>query len=151
MLPRSSHSTSVIVALSLALSMVGTAQVRAADDEEQQARTMVRTASDRPARLRSLYISLAALQVLDVHSTKLALGSNAQARETNPIIASLGGSTAGMIALKASAAVSMYYMSEQLWKKNRKAAILTMIALNVGYGVVVANNYRVAAGGAPGR
>jgi len=147
MLPRSSRSTSVIVALSLALSMVGTAQVRAADDEEQPART----ASNRPARLRSLHISLAALQVLDVHSTKLALGSNAQAREGNPIIASLGGSTAGMIALKASAAVSMYYMSEQLWKKNRKAAVLTMIALNVGYGVVVAHNYRVAASGTPGR
>ena len=108
MLPRSSRSTSVIVALSLALSMVVTAQVRAADDDEQQTRTPARTASDRPARLRSLHISLAALQVLDVHSTRLALSSNAQAREGNPIIASLGGSTAGMIALKASAAVSMY-------------------------------------------
>ena len=145
MLPRASRSTSVIIGLSLAFSLVGTVPVRAADDEEQPARPSLRTASERPDRLRSLYISLAALQVLDVHSTKLALGNNAQARETNPIMASVGASTAGMIVLKATAAVSTYYMSERLWKKNRKAAVWTMIGLNVGYSLIVANNYRVAA------
>ena len=129
----------------------GASRVRAADDKEQTARPLLQTPFERPAPLRPLYISFAALQVLDVHFTKMALGSNPQASEANPIMGSVVGSTVGMITLKTTAAVGIYYMSERLWKQNRRAAIWTMIGLNVGYGLVVAHNYRVASSGTPGR
>jgi len=145
MLPRASRSISVIIGLSLAFSLAEASHARAANDEEQTARPPLRiTASDRPEPLRPLYISFAALQVLDVHSSKMALGSNPQVNEANPIMGRVVGSTVGMIVLKTTAAVSIYYLSERLWKQNRKAAVWTMIGLNVGYGLMVANNYRVA-------
>lgn len=38
------------------------------------------------------------------------------------------------------------FATERMWKTNRKAALLTMIALNATYGAIAVHNYRVAAG-----
>lgn len=99
--------------------------------------------SARPAPLVSLYVSFATLQALDVASTRTAL--RAGSVEANPLVASFAGSPLALTAVKAGVAGAMIYASERLWKKNRKAAVLTMIGLNVAYGAVVAHNYGVAA------
>jgi hypothetical protein len=98
--------------------------------------------AERPAALTPLYISFATLQGLDVHSTFRALGSGG--RETNPMIGAVAGTPAGMVALKGGTAIGMIYLSEKLSKRNRTAAVLTMIGLNSAYAMIVAHNYSVA-------
>jgi len=98
---------------------------------------------DRPAPLLGLYVSLATLQALDFASTRTAL--NAGGVEGNPLVAPLLASPIGFLALKAGITGATIYVSERLWKKNRRAAVLTMIGLNAGYAAVVGHNYRVAA------
>jgi len=97
----------------------------------------------RPAPLVGLYVSMATLQALDVASTRKAL--NAGAVEANPLVAPLLESPVALLALKAGVTGATIYVSERLWKKNRVAAVMTMIGLNAGYGAVVAHNYGVAA------
>jgi hypothetical protein len=110
---------------------------------EAEARPLeVRTAA-RPAPLVGLYVSLAGLQALDLVSTRRAL--NAGAVEANPVVAPFAGSPVALAVIKAGVTSATIVASERLWKKNRKAALLTMIALNAAYGAVVAHNYRVAA------
>jgi len=98
----------------------------------------------RPAPLMSLYVTFAALQALDVASTRMAL--RAGGRETNPLVAPVAGSPVALTAVKAGAAGAIIYASERLWKKKRKASVLTMIGLNIAYGMVVAHNYGLARG-----
>jgi hypothetical protein len=50
-----------------------------------------------------------------------------------------------MLALKAGVTGAAIYASERLWKKNRFAAVVTMIGLNAVYGAVVVHNYGVVA------
>jgi hypothetical protein len=100
-------------------------------------------ASARPAPLVGLYISMATLQALDFASTRKAL--NAGAVEGNPLVAPLLDSPTALLALKAGVTGATIYVSERLWKRNRVAAVMTMIGLNTAYGVVVAHNYGVAA------
>ena len=100
-------------------------------------------ASERPAPLVGLYVSLATLQALDVASTRKALSAGGV--EGNPLVAPLIASPVGLLALKAGVTGATIYASERLWKRNRAAAVLTMIGLNAAYGVVVAHNYGVAA------
>src|SRR5262249_7056048 len=104
-------------------------------------------AQSRPRALVPLYVSFAALQGLDVHSTLRAV--EVGRRETNPIVAGMVGSPAAFVAAKAGITAGICFASERLWKRNKTAAVLTMIALNSAYGAVVAHNYAVAAGGAP--
>lgn len=102
----------------------------------------VRTAT-RPTPLLGLYLSLAVLQTLDVVSTRKAL--NAGAAEANPIVAPFAGSPLALAVLKAGVTSATIVASERLWRKNRKAALLTMIGLNAAYGIAIAQNYRIAA------
>jgi hypothetical protein len=98
--------------------------------------------SQRPSALVPLYVSLAALQASDIHSTLKAL--NRGAVEANPIMRGVIGSPAAVIALKAAFTGVMISSSEKLWKKNRAAAILLMVGVNGAYGAIVAHNYSVA-------
>jgi hypothetical protein len=107
-----------------------------------EARPFAQT-SQRPAPLLGLYVSFAALQVLDVASTRMAL--RAGGVEANPLVGSIAGSPLALTAVKAGVAGAMIYASERLWKTNRKAAVLTMIGLNAAYGIAVAHNYGIAA------
>jgi hypothetical protein len=98
---------------------------------------------ERPRAIVPLYVSMASLQTLDIISTRRALSNGAQ--EANPIVAPIVGSAGGMIALKAGAAGAMFYIVEQMWKRNRTAAILALIGANIGYGAIVAHNFALAA------
>ena len=77
-------------------------------------------------------------KILTEKSTSCPEGAETCRGGANPI------SSTGAGYWKADVAGAMIYVSERLWKTNRKAAVLTMIGLNVAYGVAVAHNYGVA-------
>jgi hypothetical protein len=97
-------------------------------------------APKRPATLTTLYGSYAALQVLDVVSTRRALGAGA--REINPLMRN--GNMAAMIGVKAAAGTATIYFAERMWKKNKVGAIAVMAALNGASAVIVARNQQHA-------
>lgn len=99
-------------------------------------------ATSRPGALAGLYASLGALNVLDVYSTNHALKNGA--REVNPIVRSTAGNISATIALKAAATATSICFAEKLWKKNRGAAIATMVIVNGATAAVVARNFRNA-------
>jgi len=93
--------------------------------------------------LAPLYVTFAGLQILDAHSTLLA--SNLGGREANPVVRSMLGSPATLIATKAGVTASAIFVSERLWKRNKTAAALMMVGLNSAYAAIVAHNYVVEA------
>ncbi len=97
----------------------------------------------RPVVLAPLYVTFAGLQILDAHSTLLA--SNLGGREANPVVRSMLGSPATLIATKAGVTASAIFVSERLWKRNKTAAALMMVGLNSAYAAIVAHNYVVEA------
>jgi Domain of unknown function (DUF5658) len=103
----------------------------------------------RPSALVPLYVSFATLQGLDIHSTLRAV--EAGGREANPIVGSMLGSPAAFVAVKAGMTAGICVASERLWKRNRAAAIVTMIVLNATYSAVVAHNYAIESRAAPRR
>ncbi len=94
-----------------------------------------------PGILVPLYVSFAALQALDAHSTIRAL--NAGATEGNPIMAGLAGKPAAFVAVKTGLAASTIFLAEKVRVKSRGAAVALMAVLNSVYATIVARNYRV--------
>ena len=94
----------------------------------------------RPRTLLPLYFSFASLQALDVHSTTRALGNGAE--EANPLMRGLASNPIALSAVKAAGAAGVIYASEKIWKKNKTAAVIFMIAANAGLAFVVQHNYR---------
>ena len=100
---------------------------------------------DRPSTLMtSLYASTAVMQALDVHSTLSAF--RAGATEANPLMQSVTKNRAMFMAVKAGVAVSTIFAAKQLSKRNKVAAIATLIAINSASAMVVNHNYKVARG-----
>ena len=97
-------------------------------------------APERPKILVPLYVSFGTLQVIDVHSTARALQRGAV--EANPIMKGFAGNPASLMAVKAGGAAAAIYATEQLWKRNRAAAIGFMIVANASMAWVVQHNYR---------
>lgn len=95
----------------------------------------------RPPALVALYASYAALQAYDVYSTRRALAHGA--REANPLMRAVVGSTPGFVAVKAGAGIAMVVATERLWRKNKTAAIAVMIAANSASAVVAARNAHI--------
>jgi hypothetical protein len=87
--------------------------------------------------LGPLYVSFAALQLLDAHST-LTSG----AREANPVVQPFVARPVAFVALKTATAVGTVYIAERLWRRDRKKALVLMVAVNAAYAAVVARNYR---------
>lgn len=94
--------------------------------------------------LTSLYASTALMQALDVHSTLSAF--RAGAREANPLMDGVTKNRAAFLAVKAGVAASTILATRQLSKRNKTAAIVTLVAVNSAYAFVVNHNYRVARG-----
>jgi hypothetical protein len=94
----------------------------------------------RPDSLVPLYFSFCALQVLDTHSTWRALDHGAV--EANPVLQGVVDNRVGLVALKAAGTAGVIYASEKMWKRNRTASIVFMIAANSAMAWVVQNNYR---------
>jgi Domain of unknown function (DUF5658) len=94
-----------------------------------------------PRSLKVLNTSYGVLQGLDMYSTILARQNGA--REVNPML-NTGYAQASLV--KGLIATGTFAAVKNLEKKNRKAAIVTMVTLNVVYAAVVANNLRYARG-----
>ena len=95
----------------------------------------------RPSALVPLYVSFSTLQVLDLHST--ARGLDRGAVEANPIVRPFTGNQFAMVALKAAGTTGVILASEQMWKKNKVAAVVFMVASNSAMTWVVQHNYRI--------
>ena len=100
------------------------------------------TVTRRPRALVPLYVSFASLQVLDAHATTLALGNGGV--EANPVMRGVVSSPAGMLAVKAAGTAGVFWASERMWKRNKAAAVVFLIAANSAMGWVVQHNYRIA-------
>jgi hypothetical protein len=92
-----------------------------------------------PLALKALYGSYGALQALDMASTMAARSRGA--REVNPILDGGYGHATATKALMAAASIAAVHL---VAKKSRKAAFVTMVALNVATAAVVVSNVRNA-------
>jgi hypothetical protein len=99
------------------------------------------TESRRPKSLLPLYLSFAALQALDAHSTLQAIDNGHG--ERNPVVGTFTSTPGAMVGLKLASTAGTIYLTERLWRKHRAAAVALMIAVNGAYAAVVAHNYRV--------
>jgi hypothetical protein len=122
------------------LTLGGVTSAAAEDGPDSRGFTII-SAQTRPASLIPLYVSFAAVQGLDFHSTYH--GIERGGREANPLLGGVVGSPAAFAAVKAGATVGTIYLAEKLWKRNRKAAIITMIGANIAYGAIASHNYSV--------
>lgn len=132
-------------AVLLTLSVPAAAEERVANDLTAPNAT-VAAAWAQEARERSsskpltaLFGSYAALQGLDMYSTVVA--RNRGANEVNPI---MQGSYAKGAAVKAALSTVAIAGVRMMAKKNKKAAVMTMIALNVVNAAVVMKNFNNA-------
>ena len=130
------------------VALAAEADATAAKVEGEQATNLHRSSfnerAKRPMLLPALYVTQAALQVLDATSTYSALSRGAV--EANPLMKGVVGNKGAMMAVKAGVAASTIWIAERMWKRgNRVGAIATMLVVNGVTGAVVANNYKVAA------
>jgi hypothetical protein len=91
---------------------------------------------------RSMYVSFAALQIMDGISTRKALSGGAT--EANPMMSGIAKNSAALFAIKAGTAAATTFFAERIARKNPTAATIMMAVLNTAYVVIVAHNYRVA-------
>ena len=135
----------------LASSVLSAAAVNfAAADAESTASSVTprqpsrsRTTDAAPLRV-SLYVSFAALQALDAHSTLKALSGGAH--EANPLMQNVAGNPGALLAVKAGTTAATIFFAEHLAKKSPIASLAVMVAMNSAYATIVAHNYRVAQG-----
>ena len=103
-----------------------------------------RAEAKRPQILIPLYCVFAGLQIADAHSTYVAVQRGVG--ESNPLMAGVAHSPGGLVLAKVATTATTIAVTELLWRKNRKAAVITTIALDVAYAAVVAHNYDVSRG-----
>ena len=89
---------------------------------------------------KALGFALVGTGASDIWSTELALRSNPNTREANPLMAT---NTEARIALKASTTALVFVASDHLHKKGHEhAALWLRVATVAGYGIVTAHNLR---------
>jgi hypothetical protein len=96
----------------------------------------------RPAALGALYVSFAALQIGDAVTTFRAVNNGAV--EANGAMKGVAGNKGALFAVKSATSLTTVFIAEKLWKKNRGAAIASMVVMNAAYAAIVANNARFA-------
>ena len=101
---------------------------------------VLRAEQQRPGALVPLYVSFGALQVLDTRSTLQALDRGGV--EANPVMKGVVSHPVALFAVKAAATTGVIVASEKMWKKNRTAAVVFMLAANSAMAWVVQHNYR---------
>jgi hypothetical protein len=97
---------------------------------------------DSSLALKSLYASTAVLQGLDFHSTMAVL--NRGGGEGNPLMAGVVRNKAAFLGVKAAVAAGSILAARKIGKRNKVAAVATLVAINSAYAFVVQHNYRVA-------
>jgi uncharacterized protein DUF5658 len=94
----------------------------------------------RPAALTPLYVSFAALQALDLHSTMKGVAEGGA--EANPAMKPFVDQPAAFVLAKVVATAATVYVSERLWRRSRVGALVLMLSVNGAYAAIVAKNYR---------
>jgi len=92
--------------------------------------------------LRSLYVTTAAMQALDVHSTFASLDRGGV--EANPMMSGITKHRVTFSAMKAGVAATSILAAHKIGKRNKVAAIALLVGINSAYAAVVSHNYRVA-------
>jgi hypothetical protein len=92
--------------------------------------------------LKSLYASTAIMQGLDFHSTMAVLKRGGG--EGNPLMAGVVSNKAAFLGIKAGVAAGSIMAARQIGKRNKVAAVATLLAINSAYAFVVQHNYKVA-------
>lgn len=99
-------------------------------------------AAQRSHSLMPLYVSTAALQVLDIHSTLQVFGAGGG--EGNPMLQGVARNEGAFIAAKAAIAAGSLYAVSRIAKRNKVGAAIALLGINGAYALVVAHNYRLA-------
>ncbi|CAN5516402.1 hypothetical protein BH23ACI1_BH23ACI1_13590 [soil metagenome] len=107
----------------------------------EQLPAVARSTPGRPGTLVPLYVSFGVLQVLDTHSTTRALARGAV--EANPMMKGIAGNQVGLLAVKGAGTAGVVFVTEKMWKRNRTAAVVFMVATNSAMAWVVQRNYQV--------
>ena len=112
-----------------------------ADAWAKEARERARVESRRPSSktVNVLAASYGVLQGLDMYSTVIARSRGA--REVNPLM-NTGYAQASV--LKAVMTTTTILATKRLEKRNKKAAVATLVAMNVVTGIVVSTNFKNA-------
>lgn len=129
--------------LDLSTAMAAAPQAALAADQRVTFESPLRRSGPSPL-MTSLYASTVVMQALDVHSTLLALDRGAV--EANPLMSGATRNKAAFIAIKAGVAFSSVMAARNMSKRNKVAAVLTLVAINSAYAMIVNHNYRVARG-----
>jgi hypothetical protein len=133
----------VVAGVDVGASVSAFAQPATLDMRQLDVQRFVAPPRDGRSRLlSSLLVSTVVMQALDVHSTYSALGRGAV--EANPVMAGLAGNKAAFVATKAAVATATVLAARHVGKRNKVAAIATLVAINSAYAFVVDHNYRVA-------
>jgi hypothetical protein len=90
----------------------------------------------------SLYAATAMTQAFDAHSTLRAIDNGA--REGNPALSSLAEHRTSFLLLKAGAAAGTIYLGRRIDKHHRVMAIVSLVAVNSAYAMLIRHNYSVA-------
>jgi hypothetical protein len=101
---------------------------------------MIDAPERRPAMLPALYATLGAMQALDVYSTRRAMSAGAY--EANPLMRKASGNTGAMLAVKAASTAATVFFTERAWKKNKKGAVILMLAVNGAMAAVTVRNFK---------
>ena len=91
---------------------------------------------------RGMYLSFAALQVMDFVSTNKAIAAGGV--EANPAMSGIVNNLGAFMAVKDCNAAAASFLSEKVAKRHPRRATIMMAVLNTAYAGIVAHNYRVA-------
>jgi hypothetical protein len=128
----------ILLASSAAIS--APAESRPADTRRVIESWMIDAPERRPAILPALYTTLGAMQALDVYSTRRATGAGAY--EANPLMRKASGNTRAMLAVKVASTAATVFFAERAWKKNKKGAVILMLAVNGAMAAVTVRNFK---------
>jgi hypothetical protein len=92
--------------------------------------------------LKALYVSSAALHVLDIHSTLAAMERGAI--EGNPLMVRLMANRGAFFATKAAVAGMSLYAVSRVARHHPVAAIVLSAGINSAYLMIVRSNYQIA-------
>lgn len=96
----------------------------------------------RPNTLIPLYVSFGVLQVFDTQSTVDAIARGGM--EANPVLKGIAGNPVALVAVKAAGTSGVIFATEKMWKKNKRAAVIFMMAANCAMAWVVKSNHGAA-------
>jgi hypothetical protein len=134
-----------LIVLSLLSGRLSAQQADAPDPLLRSPHVEAVTTSDsapRPAALGPLYLSFVGLEVADGLLTWNLLNSGAS--EINPVVSPASGNAFVLTGVKVVGTAATIVLVERLRHKHPRAAVWTMVAINVGMGLAVLHNASIA-------